>query len=106
MNDIATVASGLDGLLLCLLMVLAPLCLFVSPLADLLTKSYWLLLAKFTVAAAGVMLADVVLPVWFVSAFLGLTAISFIRAFRWFRRPTNIGSTEPKMPNKPWEIDA
>ena len=95
MNVLATVVSGLDGILLCLLTILAPLCLFASPLADLLTKSYWLLLAKLTVAIAGVMFADVILPIWYASVFLGLVTVSFIRAIRWFRTTTNCAPTEP-----------
>ncbi len=64
--------------------------MLVSPLADLVTKSYWILVAKVGVVLAGVVLQDFVQPRWFVGAFLGLAAVSFMRAFQWFRSARQI----------------
>jgi hypothetical protein len=85
MDKLATVISGWGAVAFFLFQAFVVASLFVSPLADLVTKSYWLLATKVGVVLAGVALHEAVEPVWFLSGFLGLAFVSFIRAFRWFR---------------------
>lgn len=56
MNDLSAVISGWDATWLFLLKAFIVTCLFVSPLADLLTESYWLLVAKIGIVLAVVLL--------------------------------------------------
>ena len=81
MNELATTVSGLEVVVLYTMIIAVG----VSPLADLLTKSYGLLGMKILVIGAGFILRESVLPIWFLSAILGLSIVSFIRATAWFR---------------------
>ena len=102
MNELATIVSGVDGLAFLFVAVFFPLWLFVSPLADLITNSYWLLASKVLLIGAGFSLQELVEPIWFLSVFIGVATVSFIRAFRWLKDPVK-KPTKPHMapPMKP-----
>ena len=86
MNDLATVTSGWGEIAFPILAVLLPICLFLSPLADLITNSYWLLALKVLLFGAVFTFQELVEPIWLISMFIGLAFVSFIRAFRWLKQ--------------------
>jgi hypothetical protein len=84
MNQLASTVSGLDPpLLVAIIIVLA-----VSPLADIWTRSFFLLTIKILILVAGSYFGPPFLKeipaIWFVSLLFGLSIVSFLRAAKKF----------------------
>jgi hypothetical protein len=97
MEQLASTVSGLDSPLLVAIAIVVA----VSPLADIWTRSFFLLIVKILILVAGSYFGPQFLksihPIWFVSMLLGLSIVSFLRAANRFTNPKD----KNKPPNKP-----
>lgn len=84
MNQLASTVSGLDAPLLVAITIVVA----VSPLADIWTRSFFLLIIKILILVTrsyfGPSFLKAIHPIWFVGVLFGLSIVSFLRASKRF----------------------